>query len=80
MSTLLAVTLPSELVDAMDLAVQRGDAQSRDEFIVGTVNRELRRLAAERDAAILREVGPEDDLDDLAVWTMRNLSGAGPFG
>ena len=80
MSTPFAVTLPSKLVAAMDLAVKRGDAQSRDEFIVGAVNRELQRLAAERDAAILREVGPDDDLDDLVAWTMRNLSGAGPFG
>ena len=80
MSTPFAVTLPSKLVAAMDLAVKQGDAQSRDEFIVGAVNRELRRLAAKRDAAILREVGPDDDLDDLVAWTMRNLSGAGPFG
>lgn len=35
--------------------------------------REMRRMAGEADAALLREQGAADDLDELVNWTARNL-------
>lgn len=72
MSTQIAVRLPDDQVSLLDQLVQDGLAASRTEMIISAVEREIRRRMAERDATILRQVGAEDDLDDLVEWTAGN--------
>lgn len=69
MSTQIAVRLPDEMVAFLDRAVASGTAPSRAALVASAVEREMRRLAAEHDAQILREHGAADDLDDLVDWT-----------
>ncbi|MFN2344990.1 MAG: ribbon-helix-helix domain-containing protein [Dermatophilaceae bacterium] len=69
MSTQIAVRLPDEMVAFLDRAVATGKAPSRAALVASAVEREMRRLAAEHDAQILREHGAADDLDDLVYWT-----------
>ncbi|HMS37111.1 MAG TPA: YlcI/YnfO family protein [Arachnia sp.] len=69
MSIQIAVRLPDEMVEFLDHAVADGVASSRAALVTRAVEREMRRVAAERDAAILRQTGPEDDLDELVVWS-----------
>ncbi len=40
--------------------------------MASAVEREMRRLAAEQDAQILRTQGAADELDDLVEWTGTN--------
>lgn len=68
MSTQIAVRLPDDVVAFLDEAVSRGQASSRAALVAAALEREMRRQAAERDAAILRQVGPDDDLDALVDW------------
>lgn len=68
-STQIAVRLPDEMVAFLDRAVATGKAPSRAALVASAVEREMRRLAAEHDAQILREHGAADDLDDLVAWT-----------
>lgn len=66
-STQIAVRLPDELVDFLDLLVSDGRAPSRAAVVSRALHRERRREMAARDAAILAAVGDEhDDLDALA--------------
>ena len=51
-------------------AVADGKAPSRAALVTSALEREMRRLAAEQDAAILRQEGAEDDLDALVRWTV----------
>jgi Arc/MetJ-type ribon-helix-helix transcriptional regulator len=67
MSTQIAVRLPDELMDFVDGQVSSGSAASRAAVVVRALERERRRAAAERDAAIYAESG-DGDLDDLAAW------------
>ena len=69
MTTQIAVRLPDELVAFLDRSVAKGQAPSRAALVASAVEREMRRLAAEQDAEILRSEGPADDLDDLVEWT-----------
>ncbi len=69
MSTQIAVRLPDEMVAFLDRAVAAGEAPSRAALVAAAVEREMRRLAAERDAQILGAQGAADDLDDLVEWT-----------
>ncbi|NLJ53713.1 MAG: hypothetical protein GX344_06210 [Intrasporangiaceae bacterium] len=69
MSTQIAVRLPDELVAFLDRTVAAGEAPSRAALVASAVEREMRRLAAERDAQILGVEGTADDLDDLVEWT-----------
>ena len=69
MSTQIAVRLPDEMVAFLDHAVATGRAPSRAAIVASAVEREMRRLAAERDAEILRAQGAADDLDGLVEWT-----------
>lgn len=69
MSTQIAVRLPDEMVRWLDRAVKAGTAPSRAALVMTALEREMRRQAAERDAAILREQGAADDLDDLVAWS-----------
>lgn len=68
MSTQIAVRLPDQVVDFLDRVVAEGTAPSRAAVVTAALEREKRRLAAERDAAILRQEGPADDLDPLVDW------------
>lgn len=68
MSTQIAVRLPDELVAFLDRTVASGKAPSRAALVTAALEREMRRQAAEADAAILAARGPADDLDDLVAW------------
>lgn len=69
MSTQISVRLPDEMVAFLDHSVATGKVSSRAELVATAVEREVRRLAAEQDAQILRAKGAADDLDDLVTWT-----------
>ena len=69
MSTQIAVRLLDEMVAFLDRAVATGKAPSRAALVASAVEREMRRLAAEQDAQILRAQGAADDLDELVEWT-----------
>ena len=70
MSTQIAVRLPDDLVAFLDTAVASGAAPSRAALVARAVEREMRRQAAEADAAILRATDPEDDdLAPVIAWT-----------
>ena len=73
MSTQIAVRLPDEMVAFLDRVVATGKAPSRAALVALAVEREMRRQSAERDAHILHEGGPADDLDDLVQWTSTRL-------
>ena len=70
MSTQIAVRLPDEMVAFLDRIVANGVAPSRAAVVASAVEREMRRLAAEHDAQILRDHGTADNLDDLVAWTV----------
>lgn len=65
--------LPDEMVEFLDKAVAEGRAPSRAAMVAYALEREMRRLIAESDAAILRGKGSEDDLDPLVQWTVTHL-------
>lgn len=77
MSTQIAVRLPDEMVAFLDQAVAQGKAASRAALVSSALEREMRRLAAEQDAATLRRLGASDDLDALVDWTVGHLDIAG---
>jgi Arc/MetJ-type ribon-helix-helix transcriptional regulator len=74
MSTQIAVRLPDEMVAFLDRTVATGRAPSRAALVASALEREMRRLAAERDAQILRSQGTADDLDDLVEWTATHVA------
>jgi len=57
------------MVAFLDRSVAAGTASSRAALVATAVEREMRRQAAEQDAQILRQQGPDDDLDELVQWT-----------
>ena len=73
MSTQIAIRLPEEMVAFLDRAVAEGKAVSRAALVGVALEREMRRQAAESDAAILREQGTADELDALVTWTSSHL-------
>lgn len=66
MSKQIAVRLPDELVDFVDTIVGSGRERSRAAVVSRALERERRRVAAERDAAILAGGGPDPELAGLA--------------
>ena len=70
MSTQIAIRLPDDMVAFLDKSVAAGDAPSRAALVARAVEREMRRQVAEQDAAILRERGTSDDLDELVAWSV----------
>jgi Arc/MetJ-type ribon-helix-helix transcriptional regulator len=72
-STQIAVRLPDSMVIELDRAVSTGRASSRTAVVQAALARELRRIAAEHDAEILRQTGPADDLDDLVRWASSRI-------
>lgn len=73
MSTQIAVRLPDEMVAFLDRAVAQGKVPSRAALVSSALEREMRRQAAEADAAILRQQGAADDLDPLVDWVVGHL-------
>ena len=67
MTTQIAVRLPDDIVTFVDEQVSSGVAASRAAVVARALERERRRAAAERDAAIYA-AGATGDLDDLATW------------
>lgn len=72
MTTQIAVRLPDPVVEFLDREVSAGHASSRAAVVASALEREMRRLLAERDAEILRREGAADDLDGLVDWTARH--------
>ncbi|WP_424809968.1 hypothetical protein [Rhodococcus sp. 27YEA15] len=66
MSTQIAVRLPDEMVVFLDGEVAAGRASSRADLVARALERERRRLVAERDAEILSGDRRRDELDSLA--------------
>lgn len=73
MTTQIAVRLPDDLVAFLDAAVTSGAAPSRAALVARAVEREMRRQAAETDAAILRTADPDADLDALVHWSASHV-------
>jgi Arc/MetJ-type ribon-helix-helix transcriptional regulator len=73
MSTQIAIRLPEEMVAFLDKAVAEGKAASRAALVGVALEREMRRQAAENDAAILRQRGSADELDALVTWTASHV-------
>lgn len=71
MSKQVTVRLPDELVDFMDSRVEGGDASGRAAVVAAALERERRRLIAERDAQILAQTQDDDDFDALAAYAAR---------
>lgn len=70
MTMQIAVRLPDRMLEELDAAVAAGAAENRTALVTHALERELRRIVAERDAAILREQGPQSDLDGLVDWAV----------
>jgi Arc/MetJ-type ribon-helix-helix transcriptional regulator len=66
MSKQIAVRLPDELVDFVDVVVESGVGRSRAAVVTKALERERRRMLAARDAEILASQGPDPDLAQLA--------------
>lgn len=72
MSKQITVRLPDELVDFADEQVRTGQAASRAAVVSRALARERRRIATDRDIAILLEQGDDDpDLDAIAAYASR---------
>lgn len=74
MNVQIAVRLPDQMVSFLDQAVAAGKAPSRAALVANAVEREMRRQAADSDAAILRETGPADERDELVEWSVAHSS------
>ena len=71
MSKQLTVRLPDPLVEFIDRRIEEGKATSRAAVVASAIERERRRVLAERDAAILAANSGNDDLDGLARYAAR---------
>lgn len=71
MSKQIAIRLPDDLVEFVDHAVEAGEARSRAAVVTRALERERRRVIAERDAEILARTGPDPDLARLAGYARR---------
>lgn len=74
MSVQIAIRLPDDMVTFLDRSVAAGNAPSRAALVARAVEREMRRQVAEQDAAILRERGTTDELDELVNWSVAHAS------
>jgi Arc/MetJ-type ribon-helix-helix transcriptional regulator len=70
----IAIRLPDDMVAFLDKSVAAGHAPSRAALVARAVEREMRRQVAEQDAAILRERGTADDLDELVAWSVAHAT------
>ena len=74
MTMQIAIRLPDDMVAFLDKSVAAGSAPSRAALVARAVEREMRRQVAEHDAAILREQGTADELDDLVNWSVAHTT------
>ena len=74
MTIQIAIRLPDDMVAFLDKSVAAGNAPSRAALVARAVEREMRRQVAEQDAAILRERGTSDDLDELVAWSVAHAT------
>jgi Arc/MetJ-type ribon-helix-helix transcriptional regulator len=70
MSKQIAVRLPDDLVEFVDKVVGSGRERSRAAVVTRALERDRRRVIAERDAAILAGTGPDPELAGLAEHTL----------
>ncbi|SDM15061.1 hypothetical protein [Microbacterium azadirachtae] len=70
MSTQIAVRLPDPVVAFLDEEVAAGRVSSRAALVASALEREMRRLLAERDVEILHREGAADELDGLVDWAV----------
>ncbi|MGH3735581.1 MAG: YlcI/YnfO family protein [Micromonosporaceae bacterium] len=72
MSTQIAVRLPDNLMTFIDEQVGQGKAASRAALVLRALERERRRIIAERDIALYQQIPEEsDDLAGLAEYASR---------
>ncbi len=71
MSKQIAVRLSDDLAAFVDGVVESGRERSRAAVVARALERERRRLAAERDAEILAATGPDSELAGLADYAAR---------
>jgi Arc/MetJ-type ribon-helix-helix transcriptional regulator len=71
MSRQIAVRLPDDLVEFVDAVVGSGRERSRAAVVLRALERERRRVVAERDAAILAGSEPDPELAGLAEYGAR---------
>lgn len=71
MSTQITVRLPDDIVAFIDQLVDHGQATSRAAVVARAMDRERRRAAAARDAAILARTDTDTDFDSLAEYAAR---------
>lgn len=69
MSKQIAVRLPDDVAYFVDQVIAEGRASSRAELVIRLLERERRRLIAERDILLLQASADEpDELDGLAEF------------
>jgi Arc/MetJ-type ribon-helix-helix transcriptional regulator len=68
MSKQIAVRLSNDLVAFVDEIVDSGQARSRAAVLARALERERRRMVAERDVEILQATGPDPELEGLADY------------
>lgn len=73
MTIQIAVRLPDPVVDFLDREVSAGRASSRAALVTSALEREMRRILAERDVEILQQAGAGDDLDGLVRWAVETV-------
>ena len=71
MSRQIAVRLPDDVVEFLDAIVGSGRERSRAAVVLRALERERRRVVAERDAAILADAEPDPELAGLAEHVAR---------
>jgi len=71
MSRQIAMRLSDDLVEFVDQSVASGRARSRAALVARALERERRRVTAERDAQILAEAAPDAELAALAEYAAR---------
>lgn len=71
MSKQIAVRLPDDVVEFVDAVVGSGRERSRAAVVLRALERERRRVVAERDAAILASTDPDPGMAALAEHVAR---------
>ena len=69
----VTVRLPVSVVAFLAEEVHGGRVSSRAALVASALEREMRRLLAERDVEILQTDGAADDLDGLVDWSANHL-------
>jgi len=72
MTTQVTVRLDDANMDFIDQLVTERKVRSRADAVNRALNRERRRLAAERDAEIYSRTEPDPDMQAIAEWASAN--------